>query len=136
VLKLSKLTSNLNLQILRWFLIGISTFLLDFFIFIILLPISHSVFLANFISGLISISFNYIAHYKWTFKSSSSHQNVGARYFINIAFFWFVSTSLIKLLISFQVRPEIAKIVPLLTITPFSYFILKRFVFKDEIKHL
>jgi putative flippase GtrA len=122
-------------SMLRWFLVGCITFLLDYGIFISLYgktgPIKSVVF-ANFCSGIVSTTFNYIVHYRWTFKSGTKHTQSGIRYLINLVVFWIIGTLALKGIISLGVTPKLAKLIPVVIVTPFSYFVLNYIVFKKE----
>jgi putative flippase GtrA len=126
-----RVKSKLNWALFRWFTVGVLTFLIDYVLFLLCFGPINSVFIANFISGVCSTSFNYFAHHAWTFKSGSKHRQSSPRFIINLAIFWLVSTILLKGLIKWGVSPAYAKLIPILIITPFSYFILNRFVFKS-----
>ncbi len=114
----------------RWALVGTTTTLIDYIIFISLYSAIYSVLIANFFAGLFSITFNYISHYFWSFKSQSNHSKSGVKYLINLVFFWSIGTLLLKGLISTGIDPKIAKLLPILLIAPLSFLSLKFFVFK------
>ena len=122
---------------LRWFLVGCITFLLDYGIFVSLYgktgPIK-SVVVANFCSGIVATTFNYIAHHRWTFKSDAKHTQSGIRYLINLVVFWIIGTLILKGIISLGVTPKLAKLIPVVIVTPFSYFVLNYLVFKKKVK--
>ena len=92
-----------------------------------------SVLTANFFAGLVSIGFNYSAHYFWPFKSQTNHAKVGLKYLTNLVTFWSLNTVLLKALISTGVDPKIVKLIPILLIAPLSFISLKFFVFKKSI---
>jgi putative flippase GtrA len=85
---------------------------------------------ANFCAGLASVSFNYAAHYFWSFKSRSDHTNAGIKYLINLIAFWSISTLLLKMLINTGLDPKIAKLIPIPIIAPLSFLSLRFLVFK------
>ena len=114
----------------RWGLVGTLTAVIDYFIFLFLYSITPSVLFANFFSGLASLTFNYLAHYFWSFKSASDHKQSGKRYLLNLAFFWSLGTVILKVLILFGVEPHIAKIIPVFMTAPLSFLSLNFFVFK------
>jgi putative flippase GtrA len=89
-----------------------------------------SVLIANFVAGLLSIGFNYTAHYFWSFKSQTDHAKAGLKYLINLITFWSLSTLLLKTLITAGVDPKIAKLIPIPIIAPLSFISLRFFVFK------
>jgi putative flippase GtrA len=116
----------------RWVIVGISTTATDYFIFISLYGSIDSVVIANFISAFVATSLNYYSHHRWTFKSEQDHSKSGVRYFINLVFWWVISTLLIKGLIVIEVDPKIAKLIPILIIAPINYFVLNHLVFKKK----
>ena len=120
----------------RWGLVGVLTTVFDYFIFLFLYSLIPSVLFANFFSGLISLTFNYFAHYFWSFNSASDHKQSGKRYLLNLTFFWSLGTIILKLLISSGVEPHIAKIIPVFMTAPLSFVSLNFFVFQKGSKHL
>ena len=114
----------------RWALVGVITFTIDYLIFISIYSLIESVLLANFCAGLVSISFNYSAHYFWSFKSQSDHSKSGIKYLFNLIIFWVVSTLLLKILITSGIEAKYAKFIPVPVIAPLSFLSLKFFVFR------
>ena len=120
-------------SMIRWGVIGVTTFTIDYLLFLILFDFNKSVFLSNLISVTIATSFNYYMHHKWTFRSNQHHANSGVKYLLNLTFWWFVSTTTIKALVELGVDPRFAKIAPLVFIVPINYFVLNKIVFKRKI---
>jgi len=118
--------------VLRWALVGITTAVIDYLIFIAMYSVITSVLIANFAAGLFSISFNYLAHYSWSFKSEIDHGKSSAKYLINLVTFWSISTLVLKGLITAGIDPKIAKLIPIPFIAPLSFLSLKFFVFKKK----
>ena len=121
-------------SMLRWVAVGASTTLIDYLIFITLYGPINSVFVANLFSASVSTSINYYAHHRWTFKSDQNHSRSGAKYILNLIFWWLVSTSIIKVLIVLDIDPRIAKLVPILFIAPVNYFVLNKIVFRKNLR--
>ena len=119
-------------SMIRWGLVGITTTLADYLLFISLYGPINSVFLANLISATVATSINYLTHHRWTFKSEQNHSRSGFKYLLNLVFWWLVSTTVIKLLVDSGVDPRIAKLVPLVLIVPVNYFVLNHLVFKKK----
>ena len=119
---------------IRWALVGITTFVIDYIIFLPLYAITSSVLIANFTSGVFSISFNYLAHYSFSFKSDVTHSKSGVKYLINLIIFWVISTILLKMLISSGIGPQYAKLIPVPIIAPLSFLSLKFLVFNQKNK--
>lgn len=122
-------------SMVRWVLVGVSTTVIDYFIFIILYGPIRSVFVVNLISSTVATSLNYFTHHRWTFKSDQNYSRSGIKYLVNLAFWWLISTSIIKALIVFNIDPKIAKLVPILLIAPINYFVLNKIIFKKKIKN-
>jgi putative flippase GtrA len=119
-------------SMLRWGAVGLFTNVIDYVLFITLYGTIKSVFIANLISSSVSTSINYFTHHKWTFKSNQNHSKSGMKYLLNLIFWWFVSTSIIKGLVVLNIDPKIAKLVPLIVIVPVNYFVLNFVVFKRK----
>ena len=117
----------------RWALVGITTAVIDYLIFISTYSVITSVLIANFCAGLFSITFNYLAHYVWSFKSEANHGKSGVKYLVNLLIFWSLGTLLLQGLIGSGVDPKIAKLIPIPFIAPLSFLSLKFFVFKKKI---
>ena len=116
----------------RWALVGITTTVIDYIIFISIYSVITSVLIANFFAGLFSITFNYLAHYFWSFKSRADHSNSGVKYLLNLVIFWSAGTLLLKVLITAGIDPKIAKLIPIPFIAPLSFLSLKFYVFKKK----
>ena len=116
----------------RWLIVGITTAVIDYFSFISMYPAVNSVLIANFCAGLLSITFNYFAHYFWSFKSEANHLKSGIRFLLNIIIIWVISTLLLKVLISAGIEPRIAKLIPMLLIAPLNFLSLRFFVYKKK----
>ena len=114
----------------RWALVGMSTAVIDYVIFISMYSVIKSVLIANFFAGLISITFNYLAHYFWSFKSEADHSKSGVKYLLNLITFWSISTLILNSLIASGIDPRIAKLIPIPFIAPLSFLSLKFIVFK------
>ena len=116
----------------RWALVGITTTVIDYLIFISMYSVITSVLIANFFAGLFSITFNYLAHYFWSFKSQANHSKSGIKYLLNLVIFWSVGTLLLQVLITSGIDPKIAKLIPIPFIAPLSFLSLKFYVFKKK----
>jgi putative flippase GtrA len=119
-------------SMIRWGAVGIFTTAIDYLLFINLYGPINSVFIANLISASVATSINYFTHYRWTFKSDQNHSNSGAKYLINLVFWWLVSTTIIKVLVVLNFDPKIAKLLPLIALVPINYFALNYLVFNKK----
>lgn len=121
---------------LRWALVGLTTTAIDYLLFINLYGPINSVFIANLLSASVATSINYMTHHRWTFKSKQEHSKSGVKYLLNLIFWWFVSTAIIKFMIVLGFDPRVAKLAPFLLIVPINYFVLNNIVFKKSPRHL
>ena len=121
---------------LRWALVGLTTTAIDYLLFINLYGPINSVFIANLLSASVATSINYMTHHRWTFKSKQEHSKSGVKYLLNLIFWWFVSTAIIKFMIVLGFDPRVAKLAPFLLIVPINYFVLNNIVFKTSPRHL
>jgi putative flippase GtrA len=117
---------------LRWAAVGITTTAIDYILFITLFGPINSVFIANLIAAVVATSINYLTHHRWTFKSNQQHSRSGAKYLVNLIFWWLISSSIIKILVEVGVEPRVAKLVPFVFIVPINYFVLNKIVFKKK----
>ena len=129
---IKKLKQRFKWGAIKWLLVGLGTFAIDYFFFILLFGPIKSVVLANSISGSASIAFNYFAHHYWTFEGTKSHRDSGWKYIIYLVGLWVLGTLVLKGLIVMNINPKIAKVIPVFVTTPISYFALRNFVFKAE----
>ena len=120
-------------SMIRWGAVGVTTFTIDYLLFLILFDFNESVFLSNLISVTIATAFNYYMHHKWTFRTNQHHVNSGVKYLLNLTFWWLISTTIIKTLVELGTDPRFAKLVPLVFIVPINYFVLNKIVFKRKI---
>jgi len=121
---------HFDTSMLRWSLVGLTTTAIDYILFISIYGPINSVFLANLISAAVATSINYLTHHRWTFKSDQKYSQSGAKYLLNLIFWWLVSTSIIKTLVVVGFDPRLAKLIPLTLIVPINYFVLNNLVFK------
>ena len=119
-------------SILRWASVGMITAVIDYIIFITMYSVVTSVLIANFCSGLLSIIFNYLAHYFWSFRSEVNHLKSGAKFFINLIVIWSLSTILLNILINEGIEPKFAKLIPMLFVAPLSFISMRFFVYKKK----
>ena len=120
----------------RWGLVGTLTAVIDYFLFLLLYAAFPSVLFANFFAGLVSLTFNYLSHYFWSFKSKSDHKQSGLKFLINFVVIWSLGTVFLKALISSGIDPHIAKIIPVLVTAPGSFISMNFFVFRKARKEL
>lgn len=120
-------------SLIRWVIVGTTTTVIDYLIFIFLYMQTKSVFFANLVATIAAITFNYVMHYKWTFRSQQQHTSSGFKYLLNLSFWWLTSSLIITSLVMVEIDVRIAKLVPLIFIVPVNYFMLNRIVFKNKL---
>lgn len=120
-------------SLIRWVIVGTTTTVIDYLIFIFLYMQTKSVFFANLVATIAAITFNYVMHYKWTFRSQQQHTSSGFKYLLNLSFWWLTSSLIIESLVMVEIDVRIAKLVPLIFIVPVNYFMLNRIVFKNKL---
>ena len=129
---MSKIKKYFNKSWGRWVVIGVTTFSIDFILFLSLYKTTNSVVISNFFSASLATLLNYILNYNWSFHSEKIKVKSSIKYFLNLIFWWVISTTIISILIKYKVNPEVAKVAPMIFIVPVNYFILKLFVFKNN----
>jgi len=126
----SKVREILTPTLFKWASVGSFSLFLDIAIFALSYYFSSSVVVSNLIAAMASTSFNYFAHYFWTFQTRSNHKQSLSRYVLNIGFLWVVSTCLIQVFIEFEITAIKAKVLSLLVVLPLNYISLSKFVYK------
>jgi putative flippase GtrA len=125
-----KIMDHLEWSMLRWALVGFSTFLIDYVIFINLyqkLPL----LVANFISITIAVCYNFYLHKVWTFDHSMENLSSIVRYTTALFFNYVINTSVVKLAFILGVPPFFGKFLAAAISAPVNYFVLRLFVFKS-----
>ena len=126
---------KINWKIFRWFIVGCITFFIDYVTFLSLYALISSIAIANLVSSTISFAFNYLCHYRWTFKSDIGHLFSYKLYIVTVIFIYFLNTVLIKIFITFTVSPALSKIFAVAFQAPISYFIFNFIVFRKNFKN-
>ena len=75
----------------KWALTGVLTLVIDYLIFVTFFEFIKVVTIANFFAASVSLSFNYLAHHTWSFKSEQTKASTLKRYILNSIFFWIIS---------------------------------------------
>lgn len=127
---MNRFLQTISTSLVRWFFVGAATFVIDYTLFLKVFEVTNLVAFSNAISAVFSLSFNFSAHYYWTFSSSVSKLKSSLRYVLNSFGVWLVATSILKLLIVLGVQPEIAKFLPTILLMPLTFFTLKKFVYQ------
>ena len=121
-----------NYSFLKWASVGIATSVIDVFSFVVTYKITESVILANTLAVFTAQSFNYLSHYLWSFKSESSHFKSLTKYVLVTFIWWFFGIVMISIFIKAGIPVTISKILPIMIMTPFNFFLLKYFVYREN----
>jgi len=124
--------NHLDTQLIIWVTIGVITLSIDALFFTLMFKMTNLVIFSNFVSGILAITFNYLSHYKITFKSEESHQKSGIKYFINLAVFWCLNSVFLKIWLTYLNYPLIAKLTLGAIQAPINYITLRNFVFTSR----
>jgi len=126
----NKITALYRYSVIRWFVVGCTTFVIDITLFVGLYYTTHLSIWSNVLSGLCATLFNYSAHYRWSFESNQKHFKSSLYYLITFFTFLALTTYSIKILISLDIHPSVAKICTALLAAPFSFAIMKFVTFR------
>ena len=121
-----------DFSMIRWGLVGLTTTLIDYLLFISLYYTTKTVFISNLISASVATTINYLTHHRWTFRSEQNHTKSGFKYILNLLFWWLISTLIIKALLVLNIDVRLAKLAPLIFVVPINYFVLNYIVFKKK----
>ena len=122
-----------DISLVRWAVVGSTTTVVDYLIFINLYDATSSILGSNLVASVFATSLNYLAHHNWTFKSNQQHLNSGIKYLLNTSFWLIVSSLIIKSLLVAGIDPKVAKLVPLIFSVPINYFVLDKLVFGKKV---
>ena len=117
----------------RWFIVGCLTVVIDTTLFLTLFQLTNKPIVSNLISGTIATTFNYVAHYHWSFSSDRKHTQSTVLYLTFFFIFLLLGTTSIKFLISSGVPPLFSKLGTAGAIAPVSFFLMKFVTFKRGI---
>jgi putative flippase GtrA len=118
-----------DISLVRWAIVGSTTTVVDYSIFISLCDATGSIFGSNLVASVLAALLNYLAHHNWTFKSNQQHLNSGVKYLLNISFWLIVSSLIIKSLLVVGIDPKVSKLIPLIFSVPINYLVLNKLVF-------
>ena len=125
---LERVRKFLTPTFIKWLLVGSISLFLDIGVFTYSYYLIETVMLSNLLAAIISTSFNYLAHYFWTFNSVREHRSTLKRYLLNIVFLWATGSLIIVILLSNGVSGVFSKIMSMSILLPFNYFALRKYV--------
>ena len=129
---LEKMRKFLTPTFIKWSLVGSISLFLDIGVFTYSYYLIEIVMLSNFLAAMISTSFNYLAHYFWTFNLVREHGSTLKRYLLNIVFLWVTGSLIIEILLSNGVSEVSSKAISVSILLPFNYFVLRKYVYLDR----
>jgi putative flippase GtrA len=92
-----------------------------------------SISAASFFCYLLSTAFNYIAHYLWTFETSSSHFSVGPKYIAMVGFGLLTNWSIMTFFASnYESGYLIIQFFVLILVAASNYILGRFWVFKTD----
>jgi len=119
----------LSRQFMVWAIVGVTTIVVDFLIFLFSYALTHSVPLSNFVSVILSSVFNFSMHRLRTFQNTTKFRAQAIKYCIYQLSIWLLGTKMILVFIHFGISLELAKLLPLLVIAPINFYSLKNWVY-------
>ncbi len=127
-----KVRKFLTPTFIKWSLVGSISLFLDIGVFTYSYYLIEIVMVSNLLAAVISTSFNYLAHYFWTFNSVREHQSTLKRYLLNIVFLWVTGSLIIEILLSNGVSEVTSKAISISILLPFNYFVLRKYVYLER----
>ena len=129
---MQRLMNVLDVVFVKWLIVGISCFYIDYTIFLFLFtqtPFDKFVTLCNGLSMGSATIANYLLHKFWTFKSQKSRTSSLFPYLVNFFSVWIIGTLFLKLMLVAGVKPGLAKLSAAFITLPISYVALRFYVF-------
>jgi putative flippase GtrA len=128
-----KVRKFLTPTFIKWSFVGSVSLLLDIGVFTYSYHLIEIVTISNFVAAVFSTTFNYLAHYFWTFNSATKHRSTLKRYLLNILFLWATGSLVIVILLSIGVSEIFSKAISMSILLPFNYFVLRKYVYFEKI---
>ena len=112
---------------------SVSSFLLDYVLFNIILAISYNTSISNILARVVSSIYNYLMNKNVVFKNKSNLAKTATEYFTLAVFILLINTMLVEFFINIlKFNPQFAKILTEVILFIISYVIQKRFIFKNK----
>ena len=80
-----------NSNIRRWAVVGVSTTLMDWALFVLFYRLNHDVLISNSLSLVLSTSTNHLLHHNWTFRNQARISQSTRRFAL-----WTITLSLLE----------------------------------------
>jgi len=127
-----KKTITVTPQLIKYISVGITTQILDFLTYTLLVKLGILYIVADIINIPFTLTFNYFAHKYITFDQTKWSNKELSKYILNIIFNYFYATIILVISTNLFENPILGKILQILAVPLINYFILKRFVFKNN----
>lgn len=122
---------NQRNQFIKFLLIGGSSVVLDYYIFVFLLfTVNTSLFMANNFAYIISLVINFFGHSFFTYQIKPTFQIVIKFIFISIINYW-ISLAIILFGITFLQSPEFWKFISICVVTINGFLIGRFWIFRN-----
>lgn len=136
----------MNLIFLRYSIVGLLTFIIDYIILFLLIKLNMTEYIGNIFSVFISLIFNFIMHNYWSFKAGNNNKLKKTirylfltliNYLFNISFFYILFEKLeieeyFRHFTTFLPTGLPTKIIITGIIMCWNYFLFKNFIFKKH----
>ena len=122
--------SLMGLKKLKWIGVGLTSTLIDFLTFGLAYRLTALVVISNFLAALLSISFNYISNYFFTFNPSNSHRKAVIRYLLFQIITFVLTTWILNNLIKYGYPVFFSKMIIMSILIPISFSIQKFYIYK------
>ncbi len=120
-------------DIIKFSFVSITSFLLDYILYVIFLVLSSSVIISNIFARIISATYNYNLNRTLVFENDNSIQKTFIQYFLLAFVVLILNTLLLNILVDFiGINEFVSKIITEITLFISNYFIQKKIIFRKE----
>ena len=113
-------------RLVRYYLNGAVNALVGYGLFAALLAVGTNMYLAQIISNIIGVAFNYVTFSRFTFADRAGSKS---RFILAYAFNFLLSLATLAAVITFVASPYIAGLITVVAVSALNYFVLARLVF-------
>lgn len=112
---------------------SVSSFLMDYLLFNIILAISYNISISNILARVVSSIYNYLMNKNVVFKNKSNVAKTATEYFTLAVFILLINTIFVEFFINIlKFNPQFAKILTEIILFIISYVVQKRVIFKNR----
>lgn len=116
-------------QLIKFMLSSISSFVLDYVIYALLLSLNIELVGANLIARLISANYNYFVNKSLVFHNKENLSKTIFKYYVLAIFVIIINTLLLSLLVNIGLNKYVAKLIVEFVLFIVSFVIQKRYIF-------